>query len=133
MVSEDERGHDYLGRSRSCAGGMHKDCGHVGGGVRMVRRPDQLQSTIVLCRCVCHANCPVTGWRHVPLTAWQTLCACPGEKPQRAWKEDVEDPWPGAQEQFPAGSSSTIQPSPSDVRWSSEIFALPGAQWIPAR
>jgi hypothetical protein len=61
--------------------------------------PGGLQSTIVLCRCPCHSACPVTGWRHVPLTAWQELCACPGEKPQRAWKEDVDDAWPGAREE----------------------------------
>jgi hypothetical protein len=34
----------------------------------------------------------------VPLTVWQQLCACPGAEKQRAWKEDPDEPWPGARE-----------------------------------
>lgn len=99
MASGDGPGLDPLGRSGSCTGGMHEECGHVGLGARRCLPPGRLQSMIVLCRCSCHAECPVTGWRHVPLTAWQELCACSGDKRQRAWKEDVDGPWPGAQEQ----------------------------------
>jgi hypothetical protein len=63
------------------------------------RRGGRLQSTIVLCRCDCHEVCSLTGWEHVPLTAWQELCECPGAAFQRTWKEDIDDPWPGAREQ----------------------------------
>jgi len=99
MVSDDEPGFDPLGRSVSCAADSHQDCGHVGVSFRRFLPPEQMQSTVVLCRCACHAACLVTGWRHVPLTAWQELCTCPGNKPQRAWKEDPDEPWPGAREQ----------------------------------
>jgi hypothetical protein len=99
MSNDDEPGFDPLGRSASCVGGTHQDCAHIGASFRSIQ-PDRLHSTILLCRCPCHAACPVTGWRHVPLTAWQELCECPGEKPQRAWKEDAADPWPGAREQW---------------------------------
>jgi hypothetical protein len=34
----------------------------------------------------------------VSLTVWQQLCACPGAQLQRAWKEDPDEPWPGAKE-----------------------------------
>jgi hypothetical protein len=57
-----------------------------------------LQSTIVLCRCDCHEACTLPGWEHVPLTAWQELCDCPGAAFQRTWKEDIDDPWPGTRE-----------------------------------
>jgi len=63
------------------------------------RRGGRLQSTIVLCRCDCHEACSLTGWQHVPLAAWQELCECPGAAFQRTWKEDIDDPWPGAREQ----------------------------------
>jgi hypothetical protein len=100
MATDDGPGQDPKERSGSCAGGKHGECGHVRLSFRQYLPPDRLQSTIVLCRCPCHAACPVTGWRRVPLTAWQELCACPGEKPQRAWKEDADNPWPGAREEW---------------------------------
>lgn len=34
----------------------------------------------------------------VSLTVWQQLCPCPGGETQRAWKEDPDEPWPGARE-----------------------------------
>jgi hypothetical protein len=34
----------------------------------------------------------------VPLTVWQQLCPCPGGQSKRAWKEDPDEPWPGAKE-----------------------------------
>ena len=64
-----------------------------------MRRGGRLQSTIVLCRCDCHEACSLTGWGRVPLAAWQELCECPGAAFQRTWKEDIDDPWPGAWEQ----------------------------------
>lgn len=32
------------------------------------------------------------------LTVWYQLCPCPGAEKQRAWKEDPDEPWPGAKE-----------------------------------
>jgi len=89
---------DELGRSRHCAAGNHGECGHVGVAFRMPMH-GSLQSTIILCRCDCHERCSLTGWKHVPVTAWQELCECPGAAFQRTWKEDIDDPWPGAREQ----------------------------------
>jgi hypothetical protein len=34
----------------------------------------------------------------VPLTVWQQQCPCPGGEKHRAWKEDPDQPWPGAKE-----------------------------------
>ena len=85
-------------QSRHCAAGEHRDCGHVAIASR-AHRGGRLQSVIALCRCDCHEACSLTGWQHVPLTAWQELCECPGAAFQRTWKEDIDDPWPGAREQ----------------------------------
>jgi len=100
MASDGRPDQDLEGRSSLCASGRHEECGHVGLSFRQYLPPHRLQSTILLCRCSCHVACPVTGWRQVPLTAWHELCACLGDKPQRAWKEDVDDPWPGAREEW---------------------------------
>jgi hypothetical protein len=58
----------------------------------------RLESTITLCRCRCHAACPLAERMPVPLTVWQQLCACPGAGELRAWKEDPDEPWPGAKQ-----------------------------------
>jgi len=34
----------------------------------------------------------------VPLTVWQQLCECPGAGKERSWKEDRDEPWPGAKQ-----------------------------------
>jgi hypothetical protein len=92
---------DPMRRSRACADDRHYDCGHVRSAVRGLASPHRLESTIFLCSCACHIDCPLPPWRSVPLTAWQELCACGGaeKKQQRAWKEDPDNPWPGFQEQ----------------------------------
>ncbi|MGN6680334.1 MAG: hypothetical protein ACTHKL_21440 [Streptosporangiaceae bacterium] len=36
----------------------------------------------------------------VSLTVWQQLCACQGAEFERSWKEDPEEPWPGAREHW---------------------------------
>jgi len=91
-------GFDRRGRSRACAGGSHQDCGHVGVGVRRPASPHRLQSIVALCRCSCHAACPLADLMPVSLTVWQQLCPCPGGESYRSWKEDPDDPWPGYQE-----------------------------------
>ena len=97
-MSDAGPGFGPLGRSRACAGEAHRDCGHVGAAVRMPASGHRLESTIALCRCPCHAACPLVDRMPVPLPVWQQLCACPGAEKQRAWKEDQDEPWPGAKE-----------------------------------
>jgi hypothetical protein len=97
-MSDAGPGFDPLGRSRSCAGDAHRDCGHVRAAVRKPASGHRLESTIALCRCACHAACPLVDRMPVPLHVWQKLCACPGAEKQRAWKEDQGEPWPGAKE-----------------------------------
>jgi hypothetical protein len=97
--------YDEPGVSRHCAAGAHHNCGHMGAASRMPMG-GRLQSTIVLCRCDCHGGCSLTGWKHVPLTAWQELCECPGAAFQRTWQEDIDDPWPGGREHGASGRST---------------------------
>jgi hypothetical protein len=85
------------GRSLACAREAHQECGHVSAGTRFVSRR-RLKSTVVLCRCSCHAACPLADRMPVPLTVWQQLCGCPGAESKRAWREDPDEPWPGATE-----------------------------------
>lgn len=98
VMSDAGPGFDPLGRSRACARDAHRDCGHVGTAARRPVFPDRLQSIIALCRCGCHAACPLADRMPVPLTVWQQLCACPGAEQQRVWKEDPNDPFPGYRE-----------------------------------
>jgi hypothetical protein len=100
VVSNAGPSFDSLGRSRACAGQEHQSCGHVGMGARRLASGGQLESIIVLCRCPCHAACPLADRMPVSLTVWQQLCACPGAEKQRAWKEDPDEPWPGAKESW---------------------------------
>lgn len=97
-MSDAPPGYDQGDWSRACAGDAHQECGHVAMGTRRRVSPARLQSTIVLCRCSCHAACPLAGRTPVSLTVWQQLCPCPGGERQRAWKEDPDEPWPGAKE-----------------------------------
>lgn len=83
------------GRSVACAGQAHQNCGHVRAALRTPVSRHHLESTITLCRCSCHAACPLADRMPVSLTAWQRLCACPGAEEQRAWKEDRDEPRPG--------------------------------------
>jgi hypothetical protein len=67
--------------------------------MRRLPSPHRLQSTVALCRCSCHAACPLADRMPVSLTVWQQLCACPGAEWQRAWNEDPDEPWPGFKEE----------------------------------
>ena len=98
MAADAGPGFRLLGWSGACVGGSHQDCGHVSGGGRRLASSDRLQSTVALCRCPCHAACPLADRRPVSLTVWQQVCKCPGGEPFRSWKEDPDDPWPGSQE-----------------------------------
>ena len=63
--------------------------------VRMTRPEHRLESTVALCRCSCHATCPLADRMPVPLTVWQQLCVCTGADERREWKEDQDEPVPG--------------------------------------
>jgi hypothetical protein len=98
VVSDAGPGSGPLGRSLPCTSEAHQDCGHVSVGVRGPAPGHRLKSVVALCRCPCHAACPLADRMPVPLTVWQQLCACPGAEKHRAWKEDADEPWPGAKE-----------------------------------
>ena len=108
--------------SSACAGGEHQECGHVRIGIRGCLSADRLQSTIALCGCDCHAFCPLADRAPVPLAVWQQLCACPDGARHRAWKEDVREPWPGAQEAWEKGRRKSV------LRTSARREALRAAQ-----
>jgi hypothetical protein len=86
------------GRSRAWADGLHEDCAHVSLGMRRPMLPHRLESTVCLCRCTCHAMCPLADRMPVSLTVWQQLCKCEGGEPYRTWKEDPDEPSPGFKE-----------------------------------
>ena len=70
---------DESERSVSCADDEHNDCPHMRSieyGVNPFRR--RSESRVVLCRCECHAACPVTSTRRtIPVPAWRESCTCP--------------------------------------------------------
>lgn len=86
------------GRSVACAGDAHQDCGDIRMAMRGRVSRHRLESTITLCRCQCHAACPLADRMPVHLTVWQQLCACPGAGDQRTWKEDPDEPSLGAKQ-----------------------------------
>lgn len=61
-----------------CTRSDHDRCPHSAG-VRMPRpwrRP--LAGELVVCRCPCHAGCPVAAERTVSREVWAAECTCPG-------------------------------------------------------
>ena len=79
---------DQQFRTRACNGAAHRDCPHIlgpGGGFNPRRL--RLEFGAGLCKCTCHASCPVTITAAkrltVPMKAWYTSCACPGAEPER--------------------------------------------------
>src|SRR5271169_5665829 len=80
-------------RSRSCTGGRHADCGHLGS----VARSWAARPAVLLCYCTCHSQCPLAG--RLPLVAreiWQAQCICPGtdlatDKLDEAEREETPD------------------------------------------
>lgn len=71
-------------RSAACANEVHARCPHLMG-LRLTGAD--------LCRCPCHASCPVSGPDAADLGHWWDACTCPGSDPQRAegrrtWNQD---------------------------------------------
>src|SRR5258708_22190317 len=91
VASDSRPGFGSPGSSGACARDAHQECGHVTAVMRMSRPGPRLESTVALCRCSCHATCPLADRMPVPLTVWQQLCTCPGADEQRAWKDDPDE------------------------------------------
>lgn len=68
-----------------CVRGDHPVCPHfvgIGGGFNPRRLRPEFGAS--LCRCSCHAGCPVTGRRlAVPFKVWRESCSCPGAEHER--------------------------------------------------
>jgi hypothetical protein len=67
------------GQSVSCADGEHDDCPHMRS-IEYRVNPFRLRpkSAVLLCKCECHAPCPVISKRRtVPVPAWRESCTCP--------------------------------------------------------
>jgi hypothetical protein len=79
-------------RSAHCRRGDHVGCPHqwgVGGGLNP--RKLRLETGYSLCRCSCHAACPVTspGQAVIPQEVWYASCACPGGVALRQRRDDA--------------------------------------------
>jgi hypothetical protein len=68
-----------------CVRGDHPACPHfvaMGGGFNPRRLRPEFGAS--LCRCSCHAGCPVTSRRlAVPFKVWRESCSCPGAEHER--------------------------------------------------
>lgn len=74
-----------------CTRSDHGRCPHWAG-MRMPRpwrRP--LVADMVLCRCSCHAECPLADDGRVPQDVWSERCVCPGAAVARASFERSAD------------------------------------------
>jgi hypothetical protein len=78
-------------RSLACQAGSHDDCSHTvgaGGGFNPRRR--RLEFGTEICKCPCHADCPVTSDRlTVDDQIWRASCTCPGAPALRARLEEI--------------------------------------------
>jgi hypothetical protein len=70
--------------SAMCTRSDHGQCPHWAS-VRM-RRPwrRRLEAELVVCRCPCHADCPLSVDRAVLREVWAATCTCPGAAAPRA-------------------------------------------------
>jgi len=79
-------------RTPACKRAVHDDCPHesrIGGGFNPWRLRPEFGA--MLCRCPCHASCPVTSTDRlsVPMKAWYTSCTCPGAEVARQRLDDA--------------------------------------------
>jgi hypothetical protein len=87
---------DQSHQGPSCMRSAHQACPHfvaIGGGFNPRRLRPEFGAA--LCRCSCHAGCPVAGSRMaVPVKLWRESCDCPGadEKRQRLNAAGIEPP-----------------------------------------
>lgn len=82
---------DQSHQGRQCERGDHQACPHFvafGGGINPRRL--RLEFGAALCRCPCHAGCPVTDRRlAVPFKVWRESCSCPGAERERQRLEEA--------------------------------------------
>lgn len=91
MSSASAAGLTYQGRSRACARGAHLECGHVSYAAGPVPG-HRMDSDVLLCRCSCHAACPLTRRKGaVPVAVWQQRCVCPGAEQTRTTPGDPHE------------------------------------------
>jgi hypothetical protein len=76
-------------RSEACIQASHAGCSHaIGYGGGFNPRRFRFESGTELCKCPCHASCPVTSARVVvDSQIWQESCSCPGAPALRAYEE----------------------------------------------
>ena len=74
---------DQSHQGPACMRGNHELCSHfVAMGGALNPRRLRLEFGAALCRCSCHADCPVTSKRlAIPCKEWRTQCRCPGALP----------------------------------------------------
>jgi hypothetical protein len=78
-------------RSGHCLRGSHERCGHFSdleAGSVWRRRPTD-EHVLTLCRCDCHAGCPLAGRGTVVRAVWRRECTCPGSgriRELEAWR-----------------------------------------------
>jgi hypothetical protein len=88
--TEFDQGH----QGPACLRGKHEMCPHfvaMGGGLN--RRRLRLEFGAALCRCSCHARCPLAGNRGaVPFKQWRESCTCPGAEQMREHMAEVGEP-----------------------------------------
>jgi hypothetical protein len=73
-------------RSRACLEGSHARCPHsIGQGGGMNLRRLRFEFGTELCKCPCHAACPISGRQWcVADQVWRDGCTCPGAPALRA-------------------------------------------------
>jgi hypothetical protein len=78
----DERDAGWL--SLDCSSGAHDHCAHrMGAGGGFNPRHLRVEFGTVLCRCPCHASCPLAGQDTVSSHDWDVYCSCPGAQRAR--------------------------------------------------
>jgi hypothetical protein len=78
-------------RSAACADDRHRDCAHLAGfAAGLNPRRFRLEAGAMVCKCPCHASCPVATTRMaVQRDFWATSCICPGAEYERViWKQE---------------------------------------------
>lgn len=72
-------------RSMNCADEHHSECSHIAGAAAGLNpRRFRLEAGLMLCKCPCHASCPLTSTRMAVRSAiWYDGCSCPGADQER--------------------------------------------------
>src|ERR1700691_731766 len=76
-------------RSMACADDRHDNCSHLAGAVAGLNpRRLRLEAGLTICKCPCHASCPVASSRMAVSPAdWEGRCSCPGAAAEHSVRE----------------------------------------------